>query len=192
MRGGRTHLRFLSDLKAFRNTVFTATTVHKIRCRGVSPSNTSITAASEGLNDGVSATGAGPPFELALSGCPGSTRPVHDSWLDENELERYLDDAHWLVHIMNGSINLEKVYINIGMSCLTTIFDLHPDAVFDIEERRRRFKLLMSPFKRLNNVNNEVLTNRPFQLGGGMNIRDFAIVDGIKDLQRFAKPLREQ
>jgi hypothetical protein len=54
------------------------------------------------------------------------------------------------------------------------------------------FKLLMSPFKRLNNVKIEVLTNRPFQLDGGMDIRDFAIVNDINDLQRFAKPLRGQ
>jgi hypothetical protein len=60
-------------------------------------------------------------------------------WLDENELERYLDNAHWLEMIMNGSTDLERVYINIGMSCKTAILDLPPDAVFDTKERRRRF-----------------------------------------------------
>lgn len=107
----------------------------------------------------------------------------------EHEVETYLNDAKWLVHLLNNSPMLKKVYI-----CVVTWGDW---STFDVptpasEGRRCRFELLMSPFEQLNNVEIEVLTSREDVLTPGLNIRDPAILDYIKDVQRLTKPKPDQ
>lgn len=116
-----------------------------------------------------------------------SSRNDAGPWLTEHAVETYLKDARWLVHILNVSPTLKKVYIFIsGIDPTWTALDL------PAEERKRRFKIFMSSFEQLNNVEIEVLTRRDWELNGGMNIGDFAMVDHVKDLQRLARAIHGQ
>lgn len=94
-----------------------------------------------------------------------SSRNDAGPWLREHAVEQYLKDANWLIHILNVSPTLKTVYNFIPYIDPTwTALDL------TAEERRRGFKIFMSPFEQLNNVEIEVLTLRDWELNGGENI----------------------
>ncbi|KAE9962062.1 hypothetical protein BLS_000894 [Venturia inaequalis] len=110
-------------------------------------------------------------------------------FLTEHDMETYLNDAKWLVGMLNAWPILKKVYIYIGNNSIWNTFDAPTPAT---DERRCRIEELLSPFQHLNNVEIEVLKFRDWELTPGTNFADFAIVDHVKDLRRLAKKVPEQ